>query len=263
MENHNKLKLSIIIPAHNEEENIRGTIIQIIPELEKAQIPYELLVVNDNSKDGTLGVLQELAKTHETIRVVNRTPPNGFGRAIRSGLMSFSGDVVMIVMADLSDDPADIVKYYRKIEEGYDCVFGSRFLKTSIVKEYPAIKLLVNRIVNKLLQLLFLTGYNDLTNAFKAYRAEVIHSILPLQASHFNITIEMSLSALIRGYKISQVPINWYGRKWGSSNLSLRSMGRRYLATLIKIWFEKLLIMDDLMTEVVPPKTDGQESTRD
>jgi len=256
MENQNNLKLSIIIPAHNEAENIRGTITRIIPKLEEEKIPFELVVVNDNSKDKTLEVLSELAGIYSTIQIVNRTPPNGFGRAIRSGLASFKGDVVMIVMADLSDDPSDIVKYYRKIEEGYDCVFGSRFLKASVVEEYPAIKLLVNRIVNKLLQLLFLTRHNDLTNAFKAYRAEVIHSIMPLQASHFNITIEMSLSALIRGYSISQVPINWYGRKWGSSNLSLRSMGRRYLATLIKIWFEKMLIMDDLMTDVVPSKED-------
>jgi dolichol-phosphate mannosyltransferase len=254
MENKNKLKLSVIIPAHNEEENIGSTVTSIIPKLEAEQIPFELIVVNDNSTDRTLEVLQELAKVNKTIRIVNRTPPNGFGRAVRSGLESFSGDVVVIVMADLSDDPSDIVKYYRKIEEGYDCVFGSRFLKTSIVKEYPAVKLLVNRIVNKMLQLLFLTRHNDLTNAFKAYRADVIHSIMPLQASHFNITIEISLSALIRGYKTCQVPINWYGRKWGSSNLSLRSMGRRYLATLTKIWFERLLIMDDLMTEVVPPK---------
>jgi dolichol-phosphate mannosyltransferase len=263
MENYNKLKLSLIIPAHNEEENIRSTITEIIPKLEVEQIPFELIVVNDNSTDRTLEVLQELTKVNKTIRIVNRTPPNGFGRAVRSGLASFKGDVVMIVMADLSDDPSDIVKYYRKIEEGYDCVFGSRFLKTSIVKEYPVIKLLVNRIINRMLQLLFLTRHNDLTNAFKAYRAEVIRSITPLQASHFNITIEMSLSALIREYKICQIPINWYGRKWGSSNLSLRSMGRRYLATLIKIWFEKLLIMDDLMTEVGSPKKDTTAVIKD
>ena len=250
MDNHNQLKLSVIIPAHNEEKNINETASRIIPLLVREKIPFELLLVNDNSADGTLAVLRDLARKYEMVRIVDRTPPNGFGRAVRAGLNSFDGDVVMIVMADLSDDPNDIVKYYRKIEEGYDCVFGSRFLKASVVEDYPLLKLLVNRVVNRMLQLLFMTRHNDLTNAFKAYRAEVIRNIMPLQASHFNITIELSLSALIRGYRISQVPINWYGRKWGASKLSLQAMGRRYLATLIKIWFEKLLIMDDLMTDM-------------
>ena len=183
------------------------------------------------------------------IILVNRQLPGGFGRAIRTGLQNFTGDVLIIVMADLSDDPNDIVKYYRKIEEGYDCVFGSRFTNNSIVQEYPPYKLIINRLVNKCIQLLFLTHHNDLTNAFKAYRSNVVKSILPLYACHFNITIEMSLSALIRNYKIATVPINWYGRKWGQSNLKIRAMGRRYLATLIKIWFEKILILDDVLAE--------------
>ena len=152
-------------------------------------------------------------------------------------------------MADLSDSPDDIIKYYKKLEEGYDCVFGSRFIKGSKVVDYPIIKLIINRIVNTFIQLIFKTKYNDLTNAFKAYKIEVIKDILPLKAAHFNITIEISLSALIRNYKIATIPISWYGRTWGQSNLKLRAMGRRYLATLIKIWFERLLILDDLVAE--------------
>jgi dolichol-phosphate mannosyltransferase len=247
---------SVVIPAYNEEENIGPTILEISNALVNADIPFELIIVNDNSKDNTPFVVQDLQKTIPEIRMVSRKPPGGFGRAIRTGLANFSGEFVTIVMADLSDDPNDVVKYYYKLLEGYDCVFGTRFHRDSIVKEYPPIKLYVNRIVNKLLQLLFFTNHNDLTNAFKAYRAEVIKDIMPLKAAHFNITIELSLSALIRGYKIESVPINWYGRKWGQSNLKLRAMGRRYLATLIKIWFEKWLILDDLIAEtsVVKPE---------
>jgi dolichol-phosphate mannosyltransferase len=248
--------LSVVIPAYNEEENIQPTVLEIITTLSKNSIPHEIIVVNDNSKDKTPEVVKNLQKKYKSIKLVNRTPPGGFGRAIRTGLENFSGEFVVIVMADLSDDPLDIVNYYRKLKEGYDCVYGSRFIKGSKVVDYPKLKLYINRIVNKAIQVLFWTEFNDLTNAFKAYRAEVIHSIQPLKASHFNITIELSLSALIRNYKIASIPINWYGRKWGQSNLKLRAMGRRYLATLIKIWFERVLILDDLLAEksVVKPE---------
>lgn len=245
----NQLKYSIVIPAYNEEENIKPTITTIIQALKEENIPFEIVVVNDNSKDKTPEIVKEMQKNNPEVVLVNRTPPGGFGRAIRTGLDNFTGDVVAIVMADLSDDPVDIIKYYRKIEEGYDCVFGSRFIKGSKVVDYPFKKLYINRIVNKMIQLMFWTSHNDLTNAFKAYRSHVIKSIVPLRASHFNITLEISLSALIRGYKITSVPINWYGRKWGVSNLKLRAMGRRYLATLMMVWFQRIFILDDLIAE--------------
>jgi dolichol-phosphate mannosyltransferase len=242
--------LSVVIPAYNEEQNIAPTLTEITAKLRTAQIPYEIVVVNDNSKDKTPEIVRALQKKDRAIKLVNRTPPGGFGRAIRSGLEHFTGDIVTIVMADLSDDPEDIVRYYDLIaHQGYDAVFGSRFIRGSQVVDYPRTKLIVNRIVNKLLQLLFWTRHNDLTNAFKAYRADVVRSVMPLKGAHFNITIELSLSVLIRRYKIAACPIRWYGRKWGQSNLKLRAMGRRYLATLIKIWFERLLILDDLLAE--------------
>lgn len=245
----NKSLLSIIIPAYNEEKNIKETVNSIVKKIEEHSIPYEIIVVNDNSKDKTLKIIQHLAKKNPNIILVNRKPPEGFGRAIRSGLEKFKGDIMIPVMGDLSDDPKDIIKYYYKIEEGYDCVFGSRFTKKSHVSDYPLVKLIFNRIINKAIQLLFLTRHNDLTNAFKAYRKEVIQNIMPLHAAHFNITIELSLSALIRKYKIASLPVNWFGRQWGQSNLKLRAMGRRYLATLLKIWFERLLILDDIIAE--------------
>ena len=243
------MKLSLIIPAYNEEMNIIPTLDELLNTLRKEEIPFEIIVINDNCQDNTRQLVEEKQKDAPEITLINRTPPRGFGRAVRSGLKYATGDVIIPVMADLSDDSLDVIRYYRKIEEGYDCVFGSRFLKGSNVKGYPRVKLVINRLVNKMLQILFLTRHNDLTNAFKAYRSHVIKDIMPLQACHFNITIEMSLSALIRNYKIASIPINWNGRTWGSSDLKLREMGRRYLATLLKIWFERILIMDDLMAE--------------
>ena len=243
------LTLSVIIPAYNEEKNLSRTVKDLTIILQKEQVPYEIILVNDNSSDTTPEIIKGLMDNNSNIRTINRKPPGGFGRAIRSGMELVSGEAVVICMADSSDDPLDVIKYYNKLEEGYDCVFGSRFIKGSSVENYPVVKLLVNRIVNKIIQWLFWCKFNDLTNAFKAYRTEVIRSCGPYRACHFNMTLELSLSALARKYSICQVPINWYGRTWGSSSLSLRKMGRRYLATLIYIYAEKVLISDDLEAE--------------
>lgn len=246
-----RLTLSVVIPAHNEEKNIPGSLRPLWAKLDEAGIDYELVVVNDNSADGTGAVLDALAEENPRVRRVDRTPPRGFGRAIRAGLDAASGDVVVIYMADASDDPGDVVMYYNEICNGYDCVFGSRFLKGSRTSNYPRFKLMVNRLVNTMMRLLFWTRFNDLTNSFKAFRSHVLRECGPYRASHFNITIELSLSALIRNYNILQVPISWQGRTWGSSNLHLKEMGRRYLSTLIKIYFEKILIRDDLIAETL------------
>ena len=248
----NTLLYSILIPAYNEEENILPTVRALAEELRGEQIPFEIVVVNDNSKDGTPRVVAEAQAEFPELRLVHNTPPGGLGRAVRFGLKHFSGDMVAIVMADLSDNPKDVVQCYRKIEEGYDCAFGSRFMKGSKVSQYPFLKLIFNRMGNAVIRMLFMTRHNDLTNAFKVYRRHVIEAISPLHACHFNITIEMSLSALIRGFAIATFPITWSGRTWGQSKLRIREMGRRYLCTLVMIWFERMLILDDLLAEMNP-----------
>ena len=245
------LTLSVVIPAYNEQDNIAASLTPLCARLESEGLDYEIVVVNDNSVDRTHQVVADLSVANPRIRLVDRTPPRGFGRAVRAGIEAAVGDVVVIYMADASDDPADVVMYYREISNGYDCVFGSRFIKGSKTSNYPKFKLFVNRLVNKGLQLLFWTRFNDLTNSFKAYRSYVLRECGPFRASHFNITIELSLSALIRNYNIALVPISWQGRTWGSSNLHLTEMGRRYLSTLIKIYFEKTLIRDDIIAESV------------
>lgn len=249
MQQKTPLTLSVVIPAYNEEENIPASLRLLWDKLDASGIDYELVVVNDNSVDATARVLAELELENPRIRRVDRTPPRGFGRAVRAGIDAAVGDVIVLYMADASDDPADVVMYYNEICNGYDCVFGSRFIAGSKVSNYPVVKLLVNRLVNTMLRLLFWTRFNDLSNSFKAYRSYVLRECGPFRASHFNITIELSLSAIIRNYNILQVPISWQGRTWGSSNLHLREMGRRYLSTLIKIYFEKTLIRDDIIAE--------------
>ena len=245
----NTLKLSIVIPAHNEEKNLPATVAELQEALRAESIPYEIIIVNDCSSDGTAGVIAGMMAADPRVRTVDRTPPGGFGRAIRAGLALVEGNIVIPYVADKSDDPADAIRYYRKIEEGYDCVYGSRFRPGARAENYPRGKLIANRIVNRCIQLMFWCPFNDLTNAFKAYRTHVILDCGPYRASHFNITIEMSLSALIRHYKIVEIPVSWYGRTWGSSSLRLTQMGRRYLATLLKVFADRLLISDDLIAE--------------
>ncbi|QDT66729.1 glycosyltransferase family 2 protein [Calycomorphotria hydatis] len=243
------LLLSVVIPAYNEEKNLKSTVTSLVTLLIEERVPYEIIIVDDSSRDDTAKVAQTLRESDCQIKLVRRTPPRGFGRAIRSGLAAASGDAIIICMADESDDPRDVVTYYRKLQEGYDAVFGSRFIRGSVVRDYPRLKLVVNRMVNKTIQWMFWCKFNDLTNAFKAYRRDVLMECAPFLSCHFNITLEMSLGVLIRHHNIAQIPINWYGRTWGSSNLSLRRMGRRYLQTLLKVYSEWILVSDDLIED--------------
>lgn len=240
------MRLSIVIPAHNEEDSIAQAIHGIVKELEAEKIKYEIIVVNDNSTDNTGYIVEDLAKTYPNIKLINRIEPRGFGRAVKDGLSHVTGDVTGIVMGDLSDDPKDITRCFRKIEEGYDCVFGSRFMKQSIVKDYPLVKLFINRLANTFIRVLFLTRANDITNAFKVYRTDVIKAVQPIQALYFNITVEVPLKAIARGFSFVQIPINWYGRKSGVSKLGIREMGRKYLFTVLYIWLEKILLKDEI-----------------
>lgn len=239
------MKLSVVIPAHNEETCIEASVRDVVDSLCKKQIPHEIVVVNDNSSDGTGKILCRLSEEIANIRVVHRLPPPGFGRAIRDGLAAMSGDAVAIVMGDASDDPEDVCLYYETLQRGYDCAFGTRFQRGTEVRDYPRVKLMVNRLANNFVRMLFGVRYNDMTNAFKAYRAEVIEAISPIQANHFNITVELPLKAIARGFSYAVVPVNWYGREAGVSKLTLREMGRKYLFTVLYVWLEKHLMADE------------------
>jgi dolichol-phosphate mannosyltransferase len=236
---------SIVIPAHNEEGCIVPTIESISQILEQKKIAYEILVVNDNSRDQTEELLQQLNSENSQVRYINNYYPNGFGFAVRCGLENFEGDAVAIVMADSSDAPENIVDYYYKLQEGYDCVFGSRFIKGGKVIDYPTHKLLVNRFANLFIQILFGLKFNDTTNAFKAYRREVIEGISPLLSHHFNLTVEIPLKAIIRGYSYTIMPITWQNRATGVSKLKLKEMGSRYLFIVLYAWLEKYLSRGD------------------
>ena len=239
------MTLSVIIPAHNEAEVIEPTLRGLIDQLGPAGIDYEIVVVDDASRDGTGDVVRRVAEEEPRVRVVRNEAPNGFGFAVRAGLEAFTGDSVAIVMADGSDDPRDVVLYHRVLEAGYDCAFGSRFMPGASVHDYPKFKLLMNRVVNTGIRALFRHGYNDTTNAFKAYRREVIENLRPLLSHHFNMTVELPLKAITRGFSYAIVPTSWTNRAAGTSKLQLNEMGSRYLFIVLYVFLEDHLSRGD------------------
>jgi len=237
--------LSVVIPAHNEAGHIEGTLRSLTETLQAESIEHEILVVNDNSGDDTEAILARLSEELPAVRYVNNEPPNGFGFAVRLGLAEFRGDAVATYMADNSDDPADLVRFYRKLEEGYDCVFGSRFDTGGELIDYPLPKMMLNRLGNWFIQALFVTRYNDVTNAFKLYRRSVIAGIQPLMAHHFNLTVELPLKAMARGYSYAIVPNRWTNRSTGESKFHIREMGSRYFFIILYAYLEKTLTRQD------------------
>lgn len=240
------MKLSIVIPAYNEEAVIEKTVRAFHDELKKEKIGHEILVVNDNSKDKTEQILKNLKKEIKELRYINNTPPNGFGFAVRKGLESFSGDCVAVVMADMSDRPVDLVAYYQKLSEGkYDAVFGSRFIKGGEVIDYPKNKIFLNRLTNNIIRFLFGVRYNDTTNAFKLYKRETLEGLKPFLSHHFNLTVELPLKTIVRGYSYAVVPNYWTNRAVGQSNLKIKEMGSRYFYIILYCLIEKWLSRGD------------------
>jgi len=239
------VKLSVVIPARNEGPNIRATLDALRTRLAREGITYELVVVDDGSTDSTPAEIQALAGVDPGVRLVPNLGAHGFGHAVRCGLDAFTGDAVVIVMADGSDSPDDLVRYFYVLRDRAECAFGSRFAPGSEVIDYPRFKLFVNRLANWFIKVLFGIRYNDVTNAFKGYRANVIEGCRPFLSPHFNLTVEIPLKAIVRGYSYETLPISWRQRHHGVSSLKLQEMGSRYLFIVLHVWLEKMLTRGD------------------
>lgn len=240
------MKLSVVIPAYNEEGSIEETLQTLYAKLLEENISHEIIVTNDNSKDSTEEVLKTLQTTIPTLVYYTNKGPNGFGYAVRYGLERFTGDCVAVMMADLSDSPDDLVTFYKTMIQGnYDCVFGSRWIKGGTVHDYPATKKIMNRIFNTLVRLLFRIKYNDCTNAFKLYKKETMHGLKPYLSPHFNLTLELPLKAIVRGYNYVVLPNSWRNRKAGESKLKIKEMGSRYMFIAFYCLIEKYFSRGD------------------
>jgi dolichol-phosphate mannosyltransferase len=237
--------LSVVIPARDEEGCICSTVEHLHLELKLNGIPHEIVVVDDGSSDKTWELLVDLKERIPELKPTQNTGRHGFGRAVIWGLNHFTGDAVVIMMADESDDCRDVVRYWNELCDGHDCIFGSRFVKGGGVIDYPVVKKVINRFANLFIKVMFGISLNDTTNAFKAYRKEVIDGCRPLLAPHFNLTIELPLKAIVRGYSWKTIPITWRNRRSGVAKLKIKEMGSRYLFICLYIWLEKHLSMGD------------------
>ena len=237
--------LSVIIPARDEEGCIASTVEHLHLELALNQVPHEIVVVDDGSTDKTWDILQALKPNNPSLRPVKNEGLHGFGRAIVKGIECMSGDAVVIMMADESDDCRDVVRYWKLLNEGWDCVFGSRFMKGGGVIDYPWFKLRINRLANLFIRLIFKIPLNDTTNAFKAYRKTTMDGCRPFLAPHFNLTVEIPLKAIARGHSWTVMPITWRNRRTGTAKLKIKEMGSRYLFIVAYVWLEKYFSRGD------------------
>src|SRR5581483_8061999 len=236
---------SIVIPARDEEAALPPTLRDIHATFNAEKIPHEIVVVDDGSRDDTWAVLQHLSGEISTLVPVQNSGPFGFGHAIICGLNRMRGDACAVMMADGSDSPQDAVRYWRLLNEGWECVFGSRFVRGGHVVDYPRLKLFINRLANLFIKVLFHIPLNDTTNAFKAYRRTVIDGCRPLLAPHFNLTVEIPLKAIVRGYSWTVIPISWQNRRQGVAKLKIKEMGSRYFFICAYVWLEKYFSRGD------------------
>ncbi len=238
------MNLNVVIPAYNEAESLPHTLTDLHKALTDASIPHEIIIVNDHSTDNTVDIVKELSIKVPTVHLIDNPYSNGFGFTVRAGLEACKGDCIAIMMADMSDSPADLVRFYQEmVASGVDCVFGSRFTKGATVRDYPRIKLMLNRVANNLVRIVFGIKYNDVTNAFKLYRRSTIEGLKPFLSPQFNLTLELPLKAIVRGYSYRVLPNDWTNRRFGKSNLRIKEMGSRYffifLYCLIEKYFSK------------------------
>ena len=232
--------LSIIIPLRNEIDNLENIKENFNKNL--INIKFEVIFVNDFSTDGTFQKISEIAIENKNFKVFDNKK-KGLGGAINLGVEKSNGEYICIMMADLSDDFNDLKDYYTKIKDkNLDAVFGSRFTKKSKVLNYPFKKLILNRIFNFVVQILFLNKYNDYTNAFKIYNAKVLKNMLPFVSESFNIFLEIPLKIISRKYSYEITSINWYNRKLGTAKFNIKELRAKYLFTLIYCFIEKVLL---------------------
>ncbi len=233
---------SIVMPAYNEEDVIEQTLLELTSYLDDCDFQYEIVVINDGSTDQTEAILKKVESTYKVVRHVNNEGKHGYGYAIRKGLEVYKGGAVVIVTSDGSDAPKDIAAYFTKIQEGYDCAFGSRFLPGTTVTNYPKFKLLINRIANHFLSLILRSDYKDFTNGFKCYRRHVIDAMQPMVAGQFNITIELAVSATLAGWTYAVVPTDWTQRDAGDSSFYMGKLLKPYALTLSYCLIKNYLI---------------------
>jgi dolichol-phosphate mannosyltransferase len=234
------MSVSIIIPCHDEEKDIELTVDKI---LEKINIvDYEIILINDFSNDNTQEVLRNISLKSKKIKIFENTS-KGLGGAINKGIDETTKNYTCIFMADSSDDIEDLNRYYQVVTNfKLDAVLGSRFIKGSITDGYPKSKFILNRIFNYFVKIIFLSNYNDFTNAFKLYKTNSLKELKPIVSENFNIFLELPLKIISRNYKYKIIAINWFNRRHGKAKFKIKELSSKYFFTLIYCLIEKILL---------------------
>ncbi len=236
------MKLSIIVPFYNEEKNLGDFYKYFIQE--NTINDYELIFVDDFSNDNTNELFQGLSKDNSKVKFVKNNFNKGLGGAIKTGILVSSGELITIMMSDSSDSIEDLNSYYNIIKDSdFDAIFGSRFLSKSNTHNYPLKKLILNRIFNHFVKIIFWSDYNDFTNAFKIYKKKSLEKTSPLVSESFNIFLEIPLKIISRNLKYKIIPISWSNKRIGKSNFKIKELGSKYFFTLLYCLLEKSLIL--------------------
>ncbi|MEJ7827786.1 MAG: glycosyltransferase, partial [Segetibacter sp.] len=229
--------VSVVIPCHNEEMNIEPLIERLLKFYDKYL--YEIIVVDDNSKDRTKEVVQRLASQCSLIKLVVRTPPNGVGRAIIDGYKIAKGKFILSMDCDFQHILPELRDLFDAALGNYDVIIGSRFSRHSVLLNYPFNKIFFNRAFHLLARLMLRGKFRDMTNNLKLIRYEVIQN-LELTQPGFAINAETGLMPLLMGYKIKEVPISWINRtpNMGVSSFKLVTVGGGYWQVLKRLWWK-------------------------
>lgn len=224
--------LTIVIPARNEERIILATLQDIAA---KVVIPYEVVVVNDGSTDKTEEVARAFSRKHRNVRIAStKEGAHGFANALKLGFGRVRGDRVVPVMADLCDDPKTINLMYKKLEEGWDIVCGSRYIQGAGKEGGLKLQGFLSRFV--CLSLHHLTGVptKDVSNAFKMYRKTILRNVKFNPRAGVEASMEITFQAYFNNAKVTDIPTHWMGRKVGRSKFKLLQRAPRYLR--IYLW---------------------------
>jgi 2-polyprenyl-3-methyl-5-hydroxy-6-metoxy-1,4-benzoquinol methylase len=236
---HEQLKgaISVVIPCHNEEMNIEPLITRLKDFF--GEYLYEIIPVDDNSRDGTREVIQRLADEDPIIKPVFRTPPNGVGRAIADGYRAATGQYILSMDCDFQHLLPEIRDLFDAAAQGYDVVVGSRFSRHSVLLNYPFQKIVANRGFHILARILFLRKFRDLTNNLKLIRREVVEK-LDLTQPGFAVNAETGLLPILMGYSVKEVAISWINRTpdMGVSSFRLVRVGGGYWQVLLRLWLK-------------------------
>jgi len=232
----NKVELSIVIPARNEEENIEKVVKSIIPYINK--IKTEIIIVNDHSLDNTENIGAFLSKKYSFVKIINNEGLPGFSNALLSGFKFAKGEYILPIMADMCDEVRIIPAMLEKAKEGFDIVCGSRYIKGGKKIGGPKFQGFFSWFVCKSLHYLINLPTNDVSNAFKLYKKQIFDYI-KLESNGFSISMEITLKSYFAGFKITEIPTIWYGREKGKSKFKLSktfSYVKLYFWAIYKKW---------------------------